>query len=611
LVSGPREGSGLPSCSLFFDPQLTEGEWEAGHPGGMIGATECLVAAIVREILVATDDPQLGRAIQGGVAAGRRLHLDGYEELGSGRLALGFPLGSVADEIAAGRTPLDEVAVPDPAGAADGRAWTILADRYPANLVELARDAALIGPMEALPGVPLGRFGRLVTADRSEIEAYRSIRSLIAEYCAAPAPKPLSIGVFGPPGSGKSFGIVQVSRSVARSVVGEPLEFNLSQFQSPDELVDAFHLVRDEALTGSVPLVFWDEFDTPLEGRPLGWLRFFLAPMQDGAFREGQVTHPLGRCIFVFAGGTCQRAQDFGADMDARRFREAKGPDFVSRLRGYVDVLGPNPQGGDDPHHVIRRAILLRSILRMRAPALFDGDSLRIDPGVLRAFLETRQFRHGARSLESIVAMSRLSGMAGYERSSLPPESQLDLHVDSADFLALVQRLELQGDLLERLAEAAHEVYCEGLRARGYRWGPEPDDEGMISDSMVPYAELTELKKDQNRGTVRDIPDKLQRVGCVMVPARREIPRFAFTAEEVDLLAREEHERWMAGLGGGWRHGERTDRALKVHEAYRPWGELPESQRVKDRDLVRDLPEIVARAGYAVVRGGRPAEESA
>ena len=34
--------------------------------------------------------------------------------------------------------------------------------------------------------------------------------------------------------------------------------------------------MRDEALRGKIPLVFWDEFDSSLEGMPLGWLRYFL-----------------------------------------------------------------------------------------------------------------------------------------------------------------------------------------------------------------------------------------------------------------------------------------------------------------------------------------------
>jgi hypothetical protein len=602
LVSAPVDGPGLPSCALFYDAELVEGAWELEHPGRMMGTTDCLVAALLREILLDASEPRLDRGIQAGVSAGRRLHVEGYEERGPGRMELGFPLGKVVGELAGGQEPLQRVEVPDPADSADGY-WTILQDRCAGDLSEPAARTAVNGPEAALPGVPLGRFGKLETADRSEIEAFRSVGALIAEYCRLPQSKPLSIGVFGPPGSGKSFGIVQVARSVARGQVSEPLEFNLSQLRSPDELADAFHRVRDVGLGGEIPLVFWDEFDTPLEGAPLGWLRYFLAPMQDGEFRQGQLTHPLGRSIFVFAGGTCERVQLFGAGMGEQAFRNAKGPDFVSRLKGYVNVLGPNPrQGEEDPYHVIRRAILLRSVLSRRAPQLFDGQRLNIDPGVLRAFLETKTYKHGARSLEAIVAMSFLSSKSAYERSSLPAEPQLDLHVDARDFLSLVQRVELEGELLERLAAAAHEVYCTALRGRGYVWGPVADDERKVSDSLVPYRDLPELKKQENRGNVRDVPVKLDLVGCVMVPARAELPGFAFTDDEVETLAQEEHERWMVGLGEGWRYGTPTDKARKVHEAYRPWEELPPSEQERDRDLVRDIPKILHVAGYAVVR---------
>jgi hypothetical protein len=86
--------------------------------------------------------------------------------------------------------------------------------------------------------------------------------------------------------------------------------------------------------------------------------------MQDGAFRQGQLTHPIGRSIFVFAGGTAASVSEFGRDLSEEQRRAAKQPDFVSRLRGYLNVLGPNPQPaagepGGDRFHVLRRAILL------------------------------------------------------------------------------------------------------------------------------------------------------------------------------------------------------------------------------------------------------------
>ena len=134
--------------------------------------------------------------------------------------------------------------------------------------------------------MPVGQFGKLRTADRAEIEGFRSLRNLIDEYLSGTTARPLSVAVFGSPGSGKSFSVTQVAESVAGSRKIVRLEFNLSQFRSPDDLCHAFHRVRDTVLEGAIPLVFFDEFDTAFEGE-LGWLKYFLAPMQDGVFREG------------------------------------------------------------------------------------------------------------------------------------------------------------------------------------------------------------------------------------------------------------------------------------------------------------------------------------
>src|SRR5262249_50666012 len=148
-------------------------------------------------------------------------------------------------------------------------------------------------------------------------------------------------------------------------------------------------------------LAFFDEFDVSFE-QPLGWLRFLLSPMQDGEFTESGATHPIGRAIFVFAGGTRPNFAAFTQPLTLPEnypqrveFAAAKGPDFVSRLRGHVDIMGPNPTSAGDKMYPIRRAILLRSLVRKHAMGLFREDDetpiedreLRIDEGVLRGML--------------------------------------------------------------------------------------------------------------------------------------------------------------------------------------------------------------------------------
>jgi hypothetical protein len=636
------------TCRLFFDPRYMEGMWEREHRGHMIGHTVALTAGIARHLLLNPSEPDIERGIQSGLAGLRKLHLDGYGQRGStvSEAQLDFPFETISLELESENKVFAEADVEDPVRFLKqpttedmtGGFWTMLSDRYVGNLHQVAEKIVVEGPEAVLTDVPLGRFGNLLTVDRHEIESFRSIGSLIGQYCQLSRPKrPLSIAVFGAPGAGKSFGIVEVSKSLLPGQI-QVLEFNVSQLASPADILDALHQVRDVGLSGMIPLVFWDEFDTSLQGQALGWLRYFLAPMQDGKFQQGQISHPVGRAIFVFAGGTSETMEAFDRGSNDREFKNVKGPDFVSRLKGFVNILGPNrKRGGDDPYFVIRRAILLRSILSRDAPQLLHNEGktqrLLIDNGVLRAMLNTDQYKHGVRSMESIVVMSSLAGRRVFERSALPAESQLNLHVDSADFLALMQQMNLNGEFLEQLAAAAHEVFFDDLRKKGYRYGATTDDSRKTHSSLKSYSELPEDEREQNRGNVRDIANKLALAGYIMMPARSNDPPLNFPGPDLEHLAELEHDRWMRlKLEAGWKWAASTDKSRRLHQALLPWqvldpnekekryGEyasavgdkrLPEAEKEKDRVFVRKIPIILARAGYTVMKSNRPGVQKA
>jgi len=327
--------------------------------------------------------------------------------------------------------------------------WKIMEDETrSSNVVPLRVAKAIVRKgSNAIEKYPIGTFGNLTTVDRAETESFRSIMNIMTEYINSEKktePKkrpPLSIAVFGSPGSGKSFGITEIAKTIDKERV-KKIEFNVSQFTSLEDLISAFHVIRDCSLKGIIPRVFFDEFDCTFQDQPLGWLRYFLVPMQEGEFLDHGRMHPIGKSIFVFAGGVYENFTKFcdatgvGSNdtSTSRILFSEKGPDFVSRLRGYVNILGPNPTD-DDRYgaYIIRRAILLRSLIEEKAPYLITNAEIsnnNLDDNLLELLLDGVKYKHGTRSMVAIMEMSLLREGNIWQIASLPSKEQLKLHID-------------------------------------------------------------------------------------------------------------------------------------------------------------------------------------
>lgn len=590
---------------LFFDPEVGENGFSTVYPGEMAGIGNAFVAGLVSEMVRGTDMETVKKGVQKGFCAMRRLW-----QLGLGEVIdqLDYPYKDVFVPLEECDFKIASVRIPDPSSQTDAKFWCILEDV--AKSVEgMAYNFVLDGSDPAIDLASVGQFGNFVTLDRSEIESFSSIKNLIKEYLDSPeATRPLCIAVFGPPGSGKSFGVTEVAKSVAPGKLpDEPLEFNLSQFDTTDELITAFHKVRDVALTGKTPIVFFDEFDAGFNGE-LGWLKYFLAPMQDGKFRDGEAVHPIGKAIFVFAGGTRNTFAEFSMEQtsstersgdvaDASKleaFKNAKGPDFVSRLRGYVNIKGPNPMDETDKLYMIRRAMVLRFLLKKNAKHLFDGKKCLIDPGVLRAFIKVPDYKHGIRSIQSVIEMSVLSDRKSFEQASLPPPEQLELHVDAEEFSRLVIRDVLLGEAREKLAQAIHEKYRKDNK----------DTKDPKDPAMAPWAKLREDLKESNRLQADHIPVKLKAIGCDFVPVFGRKPQMIkFSQEEIEIMAKMEHERFVAEkLLAGWSQGKVRDDIKKVRTDLVEWEKLSDGLREYDRKTVKAMPELMAQAGFEIYR---------
>lgn len=287
--------------------------------------------------------------------------------------------------------------------------------------------------------LPIAKYGRLIVVDREEIKCYRATSLLLRDYINSSKDhqKPLSLAVFGPPGSGKSFGIKELIGTFKKEI-SEILEFNLSQFSRPEELSAAFLQISSAGKSG-VPVAFFDEFDSTINEKELGWLSYFLAPMQDGKIISQGNEHNIVRSIFIFAGGTSHSFRGFTRENDSSdeqsEFAKAKGPDFASRLAGHVNVLGVNRQEGvPDQSYVIRRAIIIRAEFEQRK---LVGKTKRalVDREFVRRLIEVGVFKHGARSVNKVLEMCiGADGML-----HIPPAEQLAMHIGESDVERLLK----------------------------------------------------------------------------------------------------------------------------------------------------------------------------
>jgi hypothetical protein len=434
--------------------------------------------------------------------------------------------------------------------------------------------------------------------------------------------------VFGAPGSGKSF----IVRELATHVLGKAapfLEFNLSQLSREDELIGMFHRVRDEALRGRTPFVFWDEFDS----QEYRWLQHLLAPMQDGAFQEGQVAHPIGKCVFVFAGGTAEALDEFGPPKERppswkaaefvpmrRSWELRKGPDFKSRLQGHLDVLGPNRRTGapknpggarpvvaDDVCFPIRRAFILRDKLGVK-----PYEPLAIDRGLLDALLCVERFENGARSFEKIAVALRRGGLPA-RRATLPPREVLAREIgglaeadEVRDALQKHRVVQAERDrelaaVLDALEDAKRLAdFAERLRAEWERWTP-----GYYA-ALTPEAAKFDLRSRE--AAVGRIPEVLAAAGLRVAPrARSARPpgadrQRARLVRFIEAAAATEHRLWVEfHVKEGWSYADIKDRDVekRLHPALVPYEDLGELRREKNRRQVLAYLEMV-RSKFAV-----------
>jgi hypothetical protein len=272
-----------------------------------------------------------------------------------------------------------------------------------------------------------------------------------------------------------------------------------------------------------------------------------------------------------------------------RAFKNIKGPDFVSRLRGTINVLGPNQKDENDKNFILRRALLLRSLCERKLD--MKKGQTPISPNILWAMLLTPRYKHGARSMEAILDMSRIEG-AAWEPVSLPFYSQLSLHVDADAFIKLVLREVILNSYLEHLAEAIHKDYVLKMVASG----------AERHSSAVDWADLSEDLREANRAQARNISEKLSVIGYAYDAGDTPFPSVeSFDEETTLILARHEHNRWVnERVANGWTYAPIRDNEKKYHPMLVSFDSLPDDEKQKDINIAKNIIPLLKSIGLRI-----------
>jgi hypothetical protein len=613
--------------TLVFDPEYMENEWEekfARELQNSIGAGASFMSGFVASHIA--KGLNIVDSIKIGLNAMTFSLVKGVFKLKNDFTFEPVDLSNALTERCFGRY-YSSAYIPSPAWQSGfvylhNQEWSILENNYDnhgdgyrqkTDLYPLSFSLAEFGKSN-LHYAPRQTLGKVTLFDRNEIENVKNIRKQVDFFDRYDdGKKPLNIAVFGPPGAGKSFIVKALANAMFEGRTTRPsfLTFNLSQFRDETELSGAFHTIRDEVLRGKLPIVFWDEFDSD----DYKWLKSLIAPMQDGEFQEGKEVHPIGKCIFVFAGGMTYTMRHFCDKMDGEEYIVKKGPDFQSRINCSLDVFGPNRKPCQDSGtqkwmregeekdicFSVRRALFIRSILGS------DDRTLNIDKQLLRVLIEVSSYKNGSRGLERLLRNLAVHSDRKIEQSDLPSKEIIQMNVDYLDFMQKLSD-EATSDKIafEQIAASIHNAWLHKNVTYSVFFKKYEDlsyDQRM--DNISAAMRMEEVIA--GTGRFRLISEADLKSG--MLPdAGKEFLECLNDESLLDKLSELEHNGWMqARKNANWVPGKRSD-YHKTHDCMIPFSELDEGiavrkdqvQKNKDRDSVKGYVSMLEGSGYTI-----------
>ncbi|HBE41472.1 MAG TPA: hypothetical protein DDW27_09755 [Bacteroidales bacterium] len=166
---------------------------------------------------------------------------------------------------------------------------------------------------------------------------------------------------------------------------------------------------------------------------------------------------------------------------------------------------------------------------------------------------------------------------------------------------------EISEIMVRKFARAIHSRYQHELKRKGpvskksfyMPWISTRKNRG--SQYAYDFEDLPEEIRSSNLDNAYHIPTKLLAIGYKIRPVRKgfEVSTLHLSEEEIETMAKVEHIRWCWDkILNGWFYGEIKDTRKKTHPSIIPYEDLQESEKEKDRELVRLIPALLKDIGY-------------
>jgi serine phosphatase RsbU (regulator of sigma subunit) len=163
--------------------------------------------------------------------------------------------------------------------------------------------------------------------------------------------------------------------------------------------------------------------------------------------------------------------------------------------------------------------------------------------------------------------------------------------------------------MIKKLARAIHSRYLQEMRNRDTGDDKDlnnymlhyPGDSG--NQYLTDFENLPEDIKYSNRDNAFHIPTKLLSIGYKIRPVKKGFKSVTLHLNDVETetMAAIEHIRWSWDKRlNGWIYGTVKDNSNKIHPGLIPFQELSESEKEKDRELVRLIPALLQDIDYEV-----------